>query len=94
MRGPAGVRGWLVIAMFALAPACGSRTTGTEAPVAPAPASEPAAPEPPPSVPDEPADEPAGPPSLTDEQLDAMERGDIEAACVAGSTMACDRLGH
>ena len=26
--------------------------------------------------------------------LDAMEERDLEAACFAGSTPACDRLGH
>ncbi|MDQ3037718.1 MAG: hypothetical protein M3Y87_35320 [Myxococcota bacterium] len=50
---------------------------------------------------EEPIDEPMldeeempAPPSLDDAQLDAMDRPDLEAACYAGSSAACDRLGH
>lgn len=39
--------------------------------------------------------EPAGrPPSYGDAELDAMEEPELQAACFAGSTAACDRLGH
>jgi len=33
-------------------------------------------------------------PSLGETDLDAMERGELEAACFQGSQSACDRLGH
>lgn len=32
--------------------------------------------------------------TASDGALDGMERGELEAACIAGSTAACDRLGH
>ncbi|WP_053230429.1 hypothetical protein [Sandaracinus amylolyticus] len=53
--------------------------------------------EPVPAAPDEPEeapDEPAPPPSFGDAELDAMDRAGLESACFAGSTAACDRLGH
>ena len=31
---------------------------------------------------------------VSDAELDAMERGELELACERGSTAACDRLGH
>lgn len=34
------------------------------------------------------------PPALGDEDLDAMDEPALEAACFAGSSAACDRLGH
>ena len=45
---------------------------------------------------DEEPDEAFEPPSVTydDATLDAMDRQDLETACHAGSTAACDRLGH
>lgn len=45
---------------------------------------------------DEEADEELEPPTTTydDATLDAMDRQDLETACHAGSTAACDRLGH
>ncbi len=49
-------------------------------------------------VPDEPAvveiEEEDEAPAYDDAALDAMEERDLEAACFAGSTAACDRLGH
>ncbi len=33
-------------------------------------------------------------PATSDAELDAMDRGELEAACERGSTAACDRLGH
>ena len=33
-------------------------------------------------------------PALGEAELDAMEQPELEAACFAGSTAACDRLGH
>ena len=33
-------------------------------------------------------------PSYSERQLDAMDQPALEAACYAGSTAACDRLGH
>ena len=80
---------------FAFAFACGSAEEApTEAPAA--------SPAPPPGVPDpdpdplleEPEDEGQRPPALGEAQLDAMEQPELEAACFAGSTAACDRLGH
>ena len=32
--------------------------------------------------------------TLSDGALDAMDRTELEAACISGSTAACDRLGH
>lgn len=75
--------------------ACGSRSRGVEAPaVTQTPPSASEAAEAPVVETEEPTEAPSPPPSFTDEELDAMDRGDIEAACIAGSTMACDRLGH
>lgn len=34
------------------------------------------------------------PPSYSTEELDAMERPELEQACFTGSQAACDRLGH
>lgn len=33
-------------------------------------------------------------PALGEQELDAMDRPALEAACFGGSTAACDRLGH
>ena len=33
-------------------------------------------------------------PSPSDRSLDEMDQSEIEAACMGGSTAACDRLGH
>ena len=33
-------------------------------------------------------------PSPSDRSLDEMDQSEIEAACLGGSTAACDRLGH
>lgn len=41
---------------------------------------------------DDPLDEP--PRALSEDQIEAMSRGELEAACYQGSTAACDALGH
>ena len=67
---------------------------GTRAAPAPEPAPPPApVAEPEPEVVDDPQPEPP-PRTLSDAELDAMEGSELEAACFAGSTAACDRLGH
>ncbi len=43
---------------------------------------------------DEVFDEQEAPPSVSERDIEAMTRGELEAACYAGSTTACDALGH
>jgi hypothetical protein len=31
---------------------------------------------------------------VSDRALDEMEQSELEAACMSGSSAACDRLGH
>lgn len=61
-----------------------------------APTADPAPVQPTVVSPEEPPIEPASvePPALTDRDLDAMDEPALEAACFAGSSAACDRLGH
>jgi hypothetical protein len=68
---------------------CSDPAPAVETPVIDPP--EPAAPpvEPPPVE-----SSPVEPPSVTDADLDAMDEPALEAACFAGSSAACDRLGH
>ncbi len=72
---------------------------GPEAPAEPSTESEPAQEEAVREVPveeeeeEEVLDEEA-PPSISERDIEAMTRGELEAACYAGSTTACDALGH
>jgi hypothetical protein len=80
------------IAMVLVLAGCGGGSTGSPAPeertVAPSGPPEDSADEPP-AMDDDP------PPAAIDgAELDAMERSELEAACYAGSSAACDRLGH
>lgn len=87
------MRALLALAIVLASAACGPN----EAEEAPATQAAPAAPAPAPPE-EEPLlegpeeDEPL--PALGEEELDAMDRPALEAACFGGSTAACDRLGH
>lgn len=82
-----------------LALACGPSSSPSPAEPAPAPvepSTEAAAPsEAEPDVETEPEDAlPDAPPSFDEATLDDMDERALEAACMQGSTTACDRLGH
>lgn len=82
------MRALFVIAM--LLAGCSERSSPPPAP-APRLVEEP--------VVEEPVEEPIPeeqqePPALTDEELEQMDQPALEAACYAGSSAACDRLGH
>lgn len=80
----------LWVALSGILLGCGTRAAPAPEPApppAPAPVAEPEA-----EV-DDPQPEPP-PRALSDAELDAMEDSELQAACFAGSTAACDRLGH
>ena len=70
--------------------ACGTSSTSPPPTAQPVPSSASTV-----EQPDEPVElEPAPIVPPTDRALDEMDASEIEAACMAGSTAACDRLGH
>lgn len=71
---------------------------GTSASTEPTPASQVAMPSAEPIEPEAPAvveeASPDEPPPVSDRALDEMDQSELESACMAGSSAACDRLGH
>ncbi len=81
-----------VLPLLLVSLACGSAES--EAPPASPEVTEHSVPEPAAEEIVEEEEEEQGPPSLGGADLDAMDRGELEAACYQGSNSACDRLGH
>ncbi|UJR84660.1 hypothetical protein [Sandaracinus amylolyticus] len=81
----------IAIGIALVAIACGPSAS---TPPEPHPSAVHVEPVPPPAEPEEAPAEPAPPPTFSDAELDAMDRAGLESACFAGSTGACDRLGH